>query len=724
MSNTSWTITRTKRKSDKAMSAPRKRSRLSDSRTKSQKTLTQAQWMTPPSNQLSNDELLPEESSRPQTLPRTNPSRRMIKRDSTLTQMAFFDPLSPNREEIDDHLLPHVNSPDRDDMPPPQLDGAYSSPRKARQRKTTISVKQQPLVKKNAESQEHRPSTKNRTIKNMEKDALSSGRRTSSRLASKQVVFSDPTQSFEYFNEALIDPSHEVAPAANEPLKLQLEIKDSLTEEDGAVQADVLSSKFPMRHLRTPTKSRAIILSSQSPESLPPSTLKRVRYESPIFKSERRTPLAERSINSLQDSPTKQSSKKQRQRQSSPSPSAAKKHVVLKLPKRREAQRVPRIEDSQRNIWSIPSSSSQQQKESPILSVGQPAPTTRDGLEGPEIPASSQADNVASKHPLISPQDSLPDVADVVRRRQALDRDDIDLVENAMRPQQPPPDGKTVHDFAPAPNQTEMAGLADGLSDSILLHPESLLGVATDRELLLVEDSEEEDLVSPARLSPTTPMKQQQRRKQGKAWGQSKKVSVFPSIRTVNNHLSPKRTPQQSIDENRTPLPLPQLVSHSATKQQWTQANLPHDADEFQLPKLSLIHQAGTHVSTTQVPLNDVQPMSSSPSIPSTKTITQKSVNPASMPHPSQMSTQDATQGFLTMSSVSRPLPDSSDDEKNDKITIKDSSSFQVSMSQLPQYLSTTQSQPTIDLGLDEVFGSDGADDLDLDPPSTASRQD
>lgn len=733
MSNTSWTITSTKRKSDNAMAAPRKRSRLSNSRTKSQKTLTQAQWMTPPSNQLANDELLLEETNRPRTLSRTNPSRRMQKRDSTLTQMGFFDPLPVDQEDIDDHLLPQINSPSRDDMPLPQLDGAYSSPRKPRKRKTSIDLKQQPKVKKNPESQEYKPSTRKSTIQNMEKEALPGRRRTSRRLASKQVVFTDPTQSFEYFNEALTGPLREVEPEANEPLGPQLEIKDSLLGKEAEVQADVLPSKFLLRHLHTPTKGRTIILSSQSPESLPSSTRKRVRLESPIFTSEKRTPLAERSINCLQENPTKQSSKRQRNRQSLRSPSSARKLVVLKLPKRRLGQQVPRIEDSQKNIWSIPSSSSQQQRDESFLSARQPVPTVRDELEGVEIPASSQAyNNVVSRHPRTSTQDSLPDVADLVERRPVPKRDDTDPVEKGMRSQHPLQNGTVVRDFATAPRETETAGSADGLSDSMLLHSESLLGAPTDPGPIIVEDSEEEeDLISPARLPPikpvhdgqSTPMQQQQQRNQGKSGGQNQKALPFPSVRNVNDRSSQLRSPQQSIDETRNPLSLPQLVSQSATQRQQAQASLSYDTDEFQLPRPPLIHRSSTHVSTTQIPLNDIRSTPSS-SIPSAKSITQKSVNPASMPHPSQMSTQDATQGFLTMSSFPQPLHDSYEDEKNDKITIKDSSSCHVSMSQLPQHMSTTQSQPTIDLGLDEVFGSDGEEDLDLDPPSTASRHD
>ena len=766
MSSTSWMITSTKRKkSDNGLSAPRKRSRLSNSRTKSQKTLTQAQWITTlPSNHLADDEmlLLPEdtggprtvsrmngetrrtrttpgtneETRRPRTAPRTYGGRQLKKRDSTLTQMDFFDPLPLDEVDIDDHLLPATNSPGRDDMPPPQIDGAdrddaplpqfdgsYSSPRRPRKRKTSIDVKQSaPSLKIDRESREYKPSGRKRTTQKMERKALPNGRRTSHRLASKQVVFTDPTQSFEYFNEVLTRPSRDVEQEMNESLESQLEIKDSVPEEEAEAQADFLSPKLPLQPPRTPTQRHVIILSSQSPESLPPSTRKCIRLKSPSFNSESRKPLAERSINALQRTPTKRSSKKQRNRKGSQPSSPARKVVVLKLPKRRQVQQVPRIEDSQKNIWSIPSSSPYRQRDMSVMSVRQPAPTIEDDLEGAEIPASSQVySNVVSRHLPISAQDSLPDVADLVKRHPGLKKNDADIVENDVRSQQPPGKRTTLHESATSSKETGSAGSADGLSDSLLLHSESLLNSApTRRATLLIEDSEEDELISPVKLSPSTPGQRQQ----GGSGGESLKASPIPTAPTVNDRSTPKRSPINPTDETRTPLPLPQLVSQTTTQRRQTQASLVHDQDEFQLPGPPLIQRTSTHVSTTQIPLNDIETAVSSSSVPSNNTTTQKSVNPASMPHPSQMSTQDATQGLFPMSSFPPPLHDKDEDEIRDKITIKDSSSYHVSMSQLPQHMNMTQSQPTVDLGLDEVFGTDGEEDLDLDPPSTASLDD
>lgn len=678
--------------------------------------------MTPPSNQLANDEFLLEENSRPRTLPRAIPRRRLKKRDSTLTQMDFFDSLPLDPDDMDDHLLLPLNSPVNNHVSLPQLDGAYSSPRKPRPQKAPVDLKQLREVKETSESQEYKPSTRKRTIQHMEKEALSSGRRTSRRLASKQLVFSDPAQSFEYFNEALASPSRRVAPEMEvKAMVPQLEIKDSVEEEDGA-QTDVFLTKGSLVHLHTPTKDSAIILSSQSPESLPPSTRKRVRAESPLLEAERRRPLAERSINSRHVSPTKSSSKKRPKLPSSQPSSPAKNLVVLKVAKRLDARQVPRIEDSQKNIWSIPSSSPLQLKDESVLSVIQPAPTTGDALDEAEIPATSQAHNLISSPPANSTQDSLPSVVDLVEHRQLLNRDEDNYSVKEIRSQ---------YTLEPVPKRiltSEMTELETRHSGAVLVHSETPFDAPKDQDPMVVEDSEEESIASPVKLLSnrlshdglSTPIPKPREA----SIGERLSVPISPFERAVSDPSSPKRNREQPMDEPRTPLPLPQLISQSATPRHLTIPSNRQDTDEVQLPRPPLIHRSNTHVSTTLIPLNDIESAPSSSSLASTKAITQKSINPASMPHPSQTSTQDATQGFLNMSSFPRPFHDSYAEENNDKITIKDSSSCQVSMSQLPQHVSTTQSQPNIDLGLDEVFNSDEDGDLDLDPPSTASHHD
>lgn len=241
---------------------------------------------------------------------------------------------------------------------------------------------------------------------------------------------------------------------------------------------------------------------------------------------------------------------------------------------------------------------------------------------------------------------------------------------------------------------------------------------AEDSEIESVESAVRAIANKPLHDRSSTPMPQRKERPEG----QERTVSPSPLRGTVNDPASPETHTKQPMDEPRTPLPLPQLVSQSTTQRRPTQPIIHHDADEVQLPRPRLIHRSSTHVSSTLIPLNDIEMAPPSSSQPSTKSITQKSVNPASMPHPSQISTQDATQAFLHMSSFPRPFHDSFYEERNDKITIKDSSSFGVSMSQLPQHVSATQSQLNVNLGLDEMFNSDEEGDIDLDPPSTASH--
>lgn len=731
-SGTSWTITSTKRKTTTATPAPRKRQRVNtsakpSSRRPSQKTLTQAQWMTPQPNQLANDDMI-EENPRPYTLPKTKNARsRLMKRDSTLTQMDFFDNRPWDLEDIDDQPLPQPGDSGDAPVSLPQFDGCYSSPRRSRPRKAALEERRPGVLKQNPESQEYKPSRRRkRPLQDAEQEIPSSERRTSRRIASKQVVFTDPAQSFEYFNDALATPS------AGPRERPQLEIKESLQtnqdEEEKFHQGSKPALRTSLQHLHTPTTKRVIILSSQSPESLPPSMRKNDRHDLPTPDASRRTPLTERSINAWQISPTKSSPKKalkKHKRSPSQVSSPAKKIVVLKLA-RRAPQPIQQIEDSQKNLWSIPSSS-QHQVDTTILPLMQPPPRTTDELSETEIPATSQGHNMVSSPPMNAMQDSLPSFMDIVGR--PPDVMNASHKDKSTFPNDSTQNGATGLDFESISAKSEMPQSNRDQFEPPLPDPEPLPHVSKTLDLLVVEDSEAESLESPVKLrsktlSPvalSTPISP--RREHSST--QERAVSPPPLAGTVYHPDLSDRYQNQPVSEPATPLPLPQLVSQSATPRQSTQQNARHEMDEFQLPQPpTIIHRTSTHISTTLVPLNDVDSGSSSSSFPLTKPITQNSVNPASMPHPSQISTQDATQGFLPMSSFPRSFHDSFYEERNDKITIKDSSSYGVSMSQLPQHVSSTQSQLNIDLGLDEVLNSEDEGDIDLDPPSTASRDD
>lgn len=303
---------------------------------------------------------------------------------------------------MDDQFLPPPSDGSGDRIESlPQFDGHYSSPRRPRPRKSSTDEKRVAPAKQSAESQEYKPSRRKRKLKQMENETPSSARRTSRRVVSKQVVFADPAESFEYFNEAL------AASTRVTPEKPELEIKESLQEEESEkemkIEAATSAFQTSLQHLHTPTTKRVIILSSQSPESLPPSIRRRGRHDLSSPDASRRTPLTERSINACQISPSRSPSKKVtlKYKISPPSraSSPAKKIIVLQLAKRRGSRSVPRIEDSQKNLWSIPSSSSQQQAHSSMSSMKQLVPQTREDLSETEIPATSQGHNVASSPP-------------------------------------------------------------------------------------------------------------------------------------------------------------------------------------------------------------------------------------------------------------------------------------------------------------------------------------
>lgn len=744
-SDTSWKTTSTKRKARLATPAPRKLQRLnstakSSSRRASQKTLTQAQWLTPQQNQLADDEMLLDENVRPYTFPEVRGRRRLKKRDSTLTQMDFFDSRSldlEEQEDMDGQLLPPPSDGSGDNIQSlPQFDGPYSSPRRPRPRKSSTDERRVVPAKQSAESQEYKPSRRKRKLQQMENETPSTATRTSRRVVSKQVVFEDPAQSLEYFNEALAGSTRVT------PEKPELEIKESLQEEDRdeRMKFEVATPAFQssLQHLHTPTTKRVIILSSQSPESLPPSVRRRGRHDPSTPDAARRTPLIERSINACQATPSRSSSKKVtlKYKTSPPSqpPSPARKIIVLKLAKRRGYRSVPRIEDSQKNLWSIPSSSSQQQAHSSMLSMKELVPQTREDLSETEIPATSQGHNVTSSPPREPMPESLPSVTDIVERRQCFDFNIISQRDNDAVPQASLQKGTTGADARTVPTEIttpKLTRLDEPQLEPSLPDSGMLLDAPKTLERLMVEDSEAEDsdiesvdsavrvmASKPLHDGSSTPMPQRNERSEG----QERTVSPSPVRGTVNDQASPEKHTKQPMDEPRTPLPLPQLVAQSTTERRPTQPSLRHDADEVQLPRPRFIHRSSTHVSSTLVPLNDIEMAPPSSSQPSTKSMTQKSVNPASMPHPSQVSTQDATQAFLHLSSFPRPFHDNYYEERNDKITIKDSSSCGVSMSQLPQHMDATQSQLNINLGLDEMFNSDEDGDIDLDPPSTASH--
>ena len=125
-------------------------------------------------------------------------------------------------------------------------------------------------------------------------------------------------------------------------------------------------------------------------------------------------------------------------------------------------------------------------------------------------------------------------------------------------------------------------------------------------------------------------------------------------------------------------------------------------------PDVETRRQVSLPSITTIVPLNDL-PSQTLPPMP-----TQPLIEPASLPHPSQISTQDPTQSCLPTSSMALPRSPSPIRSAPSAITIKDSSSIRYPLLDLP---STPRSQRHIDLGLDDFQFQDE----DLEPCSSHS---
>jgi hypothetical protein len=170
-----------------------------------------------------------------------------------------------------------------------------------------------------------------------------------------------------------------------------------------------------------------------------------------------------------------------------------------------------------------------------------------------------------------------------------------------------------------------------------------------------------------------------------------------------------------------SPVPTPRLVSRSSPA---TITRKPPPVEASSQESLLPRHQTSasiTQMSTTRVPLNDMHPSPSSPVLPPNKSITQRSIHPAAMPHPSQISTQEATQAYLGQSSMIAPEQYTTTPRGAEKITIKDSSSIRMPLSQIPVH-TESQSQLINDTGYEDIASEDEGE-YDLNPPSSEPQK-
>ncbi|KIX96556.1 uncharacterized protein Z520_07822 [Fonsecaea multimorphosa CBS 102226] len=738
MSKIPWSITSTKRKTESAPLAARKRQRRSNIRvtsgsrpSKSQQTLTQAEWLTSiPSSYDESEMQYLDDGGQRQPQPPKKPRRSVRKPDSTLTQMDFFSSLPRHDQDFDDAMISVAEGEDDGRCVVPQLDGTYDSPRRPRKRKATPSAASLPTKQKTEppigdSQEEYKPSKRRRKVGFADEENTMGPRRASKRLASKNEVLLDPVKNFDYFAEALRDPAeHGRSNAADEPLSDFLEIEDATEDEPGILLSGC--SVLP----QTPKRNTTVILSSQSPESLCKSTHKSDPKVAETPSKARRLPLAERSVNiPTEASPTRNEGKRRR----TPMRKSPKsKVVILKLRKRDSPRRPPYVGDSQVNLWSIPSSSPELIR-GPATAVQAHVPPHK-APEDFEIPATSQAQGSGSTSLVAGSEDNLPNPSQLFARRSGGTK-----AEDAVDPTQEGNRGVIVRDFANAhslPNGSATPGL-DGIirsSPPVPAESQDPQEPAGDSE----ETGEAVDFGSPIendtqfnmqiqhRMSSSTPP--EQRLEESGAGPNAGLLSTPPSLDGEDADkvdAAPCPASQDiGILQPSDSLPLiPRLVERcSADADKEAHELDDDDADEEALPEPAFVHPSTIHRKATQAPLNDTLHSSSSPSLSAARPVTQRSVHPASIPHPSQMSTQDVTQCFLPQSSIPPPPREGLLEGEPDKVTIKDSSSSSIPLSQIPQHVKQDESQLDGDNSSAEESASEDDLDLDLDPPSVPPK--
>ena len=694
-----WTVTTTKRKSSRNTPDSRKRRQTSlpgegqaDSRSRhsKQQTLTQIHWT--PSRPVSFDEREPEPLQ-----VKTEPGRRirrrvpgLKKRDSTLTQMDFLMERASIEVNEQDLTPLSVTKEERDSVP--QLDGTYDSPRKPRPSKTLEAGSQAGSHRKrnNAskpvdESQEYIPTTKRRKANVQADETSESHRRRSGRKANK--VPSDSAESFAVFQEALADTTSKV----KRPV---LEIEDSTgfdEDEENVVYAEqnmssqavactgsevqVLRASMDAdgevpsvspngkQAPRTPHKRRQCVPSSQSPESLPPSTREDDTARRDTYgTTSSRNPLAELSTNTPSRRPVIDIDEFRS--------TSKKKICTLKLPRIPPGSMKKCIEDSQADIWTVQPTSSPKRNSDDRECIEDVLPGAVSQGEQPEIASTSQIQNAAvvtSSPPQpteMETQESLISLTGIFGRK-GKGKDTC----NESEPRQVSSDPVVnVRDFVTHPQQTpqkqtQYVGYLQTQPDQADEAGEFGSPLANDTQFV-------------AHLAhiPTSPL------------GRSDPLEELNPHDTI-------RIPSSSPLEDTTfssPLPAPKLV----------------DRVEYQN-------------STTTIPTKDL----SSPILPPMPPPTQRAIAPASLPNPSQVSTQEPSQLLPQLSSV--PQRSSF---RTQRITIKDSSSMHEHLSQLPEYnedelqlqreLESTQ-HPVLDEGQED---DDVDDDLDPKTPRKAVR--
>lgn len=324
MSNSPWTVTSTKRRRTPTTPAPRKRVRISNDvsnangsrsrsvstsnrRTSGQQTLTQIDFVTTSSFEDDDDLVQGEqEGNAPASVP---PRRRLKKRDSTLTQMDFFDPSTAeasNLSDVESLAIPPTESSSGRRPRIPTFDGTHDDPPKPQNSmapprsrhkspRSTKAVKRTERAKSVGDQdgyQKQQP-RKRRKVHVDAGDKDHENRRRSGRIAAATASDSLPTLTTQ--EQVPTPASRRSRPHIDATGRPVLEIQDSTDFTEPSLDANSTMAFMMMAQPATPTRNRDRIPSSQTPESLT-----RTRGT----RSNKRQPLAELSTN-IQKTPSK-----------------------------------------------------------------------------------------------------------------------------------------------------------------------------------------------------------------------------------------------------------------------------------------------------------------------------------------------------------------------------------------------------------------------------------
>lgn len=739
MSDVPWTITKSKRTRSARPSTSRKRVRLSSEHSdrhetkqrNEQQTLTQIAFVedlsfkkddsplgsspspkanvTQPASILKRDSTLTQmdfledlsPTRRRKTVhdelkmpPPSRKSRRKTrKRDSTLTQMDFFNANAGDTNDIDEAMLPDTGADTASAAQTTIFDGPYSDQPHA----TPRSGKSGTGHEQAQETQEYRPRGNKRKQNDDQPDTKK--RRRSDRIAAATSPRLDRMSTIMNSRSGVITESRR-RPAST-PRRPLLEIRDSTDFLEEAVNQTPIPHTPETVQPFTPIRSSKKIPSSQTPESIHRPTTQQAVTPS---RKPTRGPLAELSAN-VRRSGRKPYNLRSRSTEKPSKPilrkSPPRKVCVLKLPKAvlGSLARGGRAEDLGNDVNSLQTTSSpvrMEHKSKNALpkdpSNGSSSPMTNPSSDGPTIKetASSQLD--------LDTQKSLPELSDVFGISDVSATDGTRELPVTMLPQTR---------FGDADENDEMLldlEKGDVIPESEQASSDTLsdLGSPIANDTQFVRNLNE-------RLSSPAPTQ-----KAGMATGRAATAPVSRALAPPSAKRF-SRTRLFNPPSRKSPLPAPKLVSTSPARKSVQGKGT--NSSVRALHSFSTQNKSLENVKISFLPLNDTvehQHKPSSPSLPTAPVAVQEA-QLASIPRPSQISTQAPSQGYFPLSSLPQTFA-GQQDSGVEGVIIKDSSSAPTRMSQMvAHHIESDDLGPEGDLDLLE----DIREDEDLDPLTT-----